>query len=397
MRVYEASIGVMLTIVQLFCCPHKVTPKPVQHSDSSLTDQRIEVIKQKILSALNYTTVPSVSSISESVQQKRKMIQMYREHIRQREDATQYVNTEADITSYTLKDSKLHSYKYIGDVDKSVKADNDDTNVKKDSTRIRFNVDVTHPESDHNLETRVHMAKLGIFKHVSSKSVQGTDNQEIVIKIFQIQHQKSVNKLLQSRIVDISRDGWEIFDITNTVQDWIDNPDTNYGLEIHTDHPNTSSLILPSADFHIDNAVNNSVELSYHPVLEFQTHERSILKRAKRQDSGRRDCTKGDGETRCCRFKTRISFREIGWNDWIIAPEGFDAYYCDGECPYRFKMASNFAAVQSVLHMNNPTKYPKLCCVPSKLTPLTILHKDDKGRYMFTDYPDLVVQDCKCS
>ena len=263
--------------------------------------------------------------------------------------------------------------------------------------RLHFRVNVSHPEDDHTMETRVKLAKLKLFKHSSAVMRTNNSQDEIVIKIFVVKPENMERKLIQSRIVDISRDGWEIFEVTDVVQDWINNPKSNYGLEIYTDAVNINQLILPSVDLHKNDSSNSSVGPSWFPILEFQTHERSILKRVKRQDSGRRDCTKGDGESRCCRFRTHISFSEIGWNDWILAPEGFDAYFCDGECPHRFKMANNFAGIQSVLHLNNPKKYPKLCCVPSKLSPLTILHKDDKGRYMFKDYPDLVVEDCRCA
>ena len=29
-----------------------------------------------------------------------------------------------------------------------------------------------------------------------------------------------------------------------------------------------------------------------------------------------------------------INFEEIGWKKWIIAPAGFEAYYCGGQCGY---------------------------------------------------------------
>ena len=33
-------------------------------------------------------------------------------------------------------------------------------------------------------------------------------------------------------------------------------------------------------------------------------------------------------------LKIYINFEEIGWKKWIIAPAGFEAYYCGGQCGY---------------------------------------------------------------
>lgn len=36
--------------------------------------------------------------------------------------------------------------------------------------------------------------------------------------------------------------------------------------------------------------------------------------------------------TECCRESLYISFKDLGWDDWIVAPEGFHAFYCRGSC-----------------------------------------------------------------
>lgn len=40
----------------------------------------------------------------------------------------------------------------------------------------------------------------------------------------------------------------------------------------------------------------------------------------------------GDSPNECCRESLYVSFAEIGWNDWIIKPEGYNAYFCRGSC-----------------------------------------------------------------
>ena len=36
----------------------------------------------------------------------------------------------------------------------------------------------------------------------------------------------------------------------------------------------------------------------------------------------------------CSRQPMRVDFKAIGWDSYVIAPTGFDAYYCAGQCPF---------------------------------------------------------------
>lgn len=256
--------------------------------------------------------------------------------------------------------------------------------------------ELKHPE-DHTRERAVSSARLKLFKHTSLATTRTT---EVEIKLFN--NNQVIDTLIESRTIDLSRDGWEIFDITQVVQDWIEDPELNNGIEIFVDGLDAGQLVFPSLNItermSSKSSTNTTIPNVILPILEMKTHERSILKRVKRQnDIERRDCVKGDGESRCCRFTTTIAFSDLGWNDWIIAPPDYEAHYCDGSCPDRFKMANTFAGIQARLHALYPNKFPKPCCVPSKLSPLTILHKDSSGKYQFTDYPDMIVEDCKCA
>jgi len=40
----------------------------------------------------------------------------------------------------------------------------------------------------------------------------------------------------------------------------------------------------------------------------------------------------GDGT--CKKKRLRVNFADIGWGEWIIAPDFFDAFYCDGFCSF---------------------------------------------------------------
>ena len=38
------------------------------------------------------------------------------------------------------------------------------------------------------------------------------------------------------------------------------------------------------------------------------------------------------GMAECCRDNLYVSFKEIGWDDWILQPMGYEAYFCRGSC-----------------------------------------------------------------
>lgn len=52
----------------------------------------------------------------------------------------------------------------------------------------------------------------------------------------------------------------------------------------------------------------------------------------------------------CSRRYLKVDFADIGWNEWIISPKSFDAYYCAGACEFPM---------------------PKVGCVPPSSDPLS--------------------------
>ncbi|XP_041359739.1 growth/differentiation factor 8-like [Gigantopelta aegis] len=117
----------------------------------------------------------------------------------------------------------------------------------------------------------------------------------------------------------------------------------------------------------------------------------------RRRELPKQDCSDEDKESRCCRYHMYISFKELFWDDWVIAPPGYDAYYCAGSCPHRYKMAHTFAGIQSLLHMIKPSRLPGPTCSPTTLSPLTLLHLDERGYLRYTSFPDMIVDGCHCT
>ena len=85
--------------------------------------------------------------------------------------------------------------------------------------------------------------------------------------------------------------------------------------------------------------------------------------------------------------------------DWIIAPDGYDAYYCSGECNFPLNAhmnATNHAIVQTLVHLVNPGKVPKPCCAPTKLSPISVLYFLDESNVILKKYKNMVVKSCGC-
>lgn len=68
----------------------------------------------------------------------------------------------------------------------------------------------------------------------------------------------------------------------------------------------------------------------------------------------------GDHNPKSCQIQTLyVSFKDLKWQDWIIAPDGYGAFYCSGECNFPLNAhmnATNHAIVQTLVHLMHPTK-----------------------------------------
>ncbi|MGH0161409.1 UNVERIFIED_CONTAM: hypothetical protein FKN15_041265 [Acipenser sinensis] len=101
---------------------------------------------------------------------------------------------------------------------------------------------------------------------------------------------------------------------------------------------------------------------------------------------------------RCKRHPLFVDFKDVGWNRWIVAPSGYHAYYCQGEC--RFPLAdhmnsSSHAMVQTLVNSVNH-KVPRACCVPTELSSIAMLYLDQHDRVVLKNYQDMVVESCGC-
>nr|CAD7461938.1 unnamed protein product [Timema tahoe] len=98
--------------------------------------------------------------------------------------------------------------------------------------------------------------------------------------------------------------------------------------------------------------------------------------------------------SRSCQIQTLyVSFKDLEWQDWIIAPEGYHAFYCSGECNFPLNAhmnATNHAIVQTLVHLMNPQTVPKPCCAPTKLSSISVLYFVDDNNVVLQKYKNMV-------
>lgn len=221
--------------------------------------------------------------------------------------------------------------------------------------------------------------------------------------------------LLDSKKVRASDGGWMVFDITATSNHWVLNPQQNMGLQLCIETMDGRSINMKSAGI-----IGRSGPQSKQPFLVAFFKASEVLLRSVRATGGKKknhsrnksrsqqktsqaprsgDQNTSEQKQACKKHELYVSFRDLGWQDWIIAPEGYAAFYCDGECSFPLNAhmnATNHAIVQTLVHLMFPDNVPKPCCAPTKLNAISVLYFDDSSNVILKKYRNMVVRSCGC-
>ncbi|XP_035269634.1 inhibin beta B chain [Anguilla anguilla] len=225
-------------------------------------------------------------------------------------------------------------------------------------------------------------AKLKLCGHFLDKhrSGQPVPRQEVQVKIHQIINKTAQEPLKNDGLVltKVLDSNSLTLDIHPTVEIWRASMEEPLVLEVE---------FVTGREKHPE----GTPEL----VLEMEVTEPVLEKRRKRRRAPvKDDC---EGEDRCCRKSLSVSFKDIGWSDWVVAPEGYTMYFCDGSCPSNYRPASMHTQVKSRLHRMTKGATPRPCCVPASYEPMVIMHYDSQGKLTFTTFNDMIVSSCHCA
>lgn len=214
---------------------------------------------------------------------------------------------------------------------------------------------------------------------------------------------KPLLRLVDSQNVDAES---VVLDVLPAAERWSQEPRHNHGLLIVVESAEGTATdeshvrLRRSADDDDWSTVQPSLFVYLDDGKNKQTTLEDMLTRRKRASvSPVRKHKRKDGSHNCRRHNLYVDFGDVGWNDWIVAPPGYDAYYCHGDCPFPLAdhlNSTNHAIVQTLVNSVNPSAVPKACCVPTALSSISMLYLDEENKVVLKNYQDMAVLGCGC-
>ncbi|XP_038062105.1 bone morphogenetic protein 10-like [Patiria miniata] len=238
-------------------------------------------------------------------------------------------------------------------------------------------------------------------------------------------------KLLTSRVIYRQTDGWESFDLTSIVRLIVSqskvskNPSDVWPvasqslcLGIHL-----QPLIQIDGRSYLDVDISNVIE--FEPLLVVYSDNYEKLQHMgylKRQEMLARDRIHSDKaglaitsnsativrskrdamrhHRLCKRRPMQVIFKDIGWDDWVIAPTHYQAFKCSGKCVFPLTdhwSPTVHSIIQTLAHEYDPVGVDNPCCVPTQLGPISMLYLDENNVLTYKyRYEGMVVKKCGC-
>ncbi|CAM9317714.1 unnamed protein product [Lampetra planeri] len=243
-------------------------------------------------------------------------------------------------------------------------------------------------------------AEFRIYKDFIQERYENETFRVSIYQVLQVHSNSEVELLLlDQREVWAAEEGWLLFDLTATSNLWVVDPEQNLGLHLiledsqgHKNNPSWSPFSKPDE-------VRNTRSANGHKGRQSNRSkpQRTPYDAMKAVEAATGNL--GFSKQGCKKHELYVSFRDLGWQDWIIAPEGYAAYYCEGECAFplnSYMNATNHAIVQTLVHFINPGTVPKPCCAPTQLHGISVLYFDDSSNVILKKYRNMVVRSCGC-
>ncbi|KAL6254675.1 hypothetical protein P5V15_013982 [Pogonomyrmex californicus] len=257
-------------------------------------------------------------------------------------------------------------------------------------------------------------AELRLYQstHVKNRKNHGSHT-ITVYQVLKIENGTRELQYIDAVNVTSSKEGWLTLNISEALDHWVNNPDGNRGLYLSVHSADRSAHEVKPEDIGIvvrGNPDKQPFMVGYFKssgVRESKVRQKRDARRKKKSETTNWDYRSNPYTdpgaqyySRTCKIQTLyVSFRDLQWQDWIIAPDGYDAYYCSGECNFPLNAhmnATNHAIVQTLVHLVSPGKVPKPCCAPTKLSAISVLYFLDESNVILKKYKNMVVKSCGC-
>ncbi|XP_078518320.1 bone morphogenetic protein 2-like [Lissotriton helveticus] len=282
---------------------------------------------------------------------------------------------------------------------------------------FHFNISsIPQDEELKGLELRFYSRKLKIQEHSSLQRIN-------LYHVTDACSSKTEGMLLESRLLFLDQPKWESFDVTPILK-WRLSSGIDFQFQVEVLMPNGGRpLHHQIANFRVRRSAGED-ETQWaleRPLLVTYSHDgrsQPFTNRIKRSRShigrslwdlnkrnrmllssrNKRTGKKRKTNSLCKRHPLFVNFKDVGWNTWIVAPKGYHAFFCHGEC--HFPLADHFnssshAMVQMLVNSVN-SSVPRPCCVPTTLRSIALLYLDQDEKLVLKNYQDMVVEGCGC-
>ncbi|EDV57527.1 inhibin beta A chain [Drosophila erecta] len=356
-------------------CPKCESNRQVEHiTEEQLTHLRIEFVKQQILEKLRLKESPKVSAVELP---KPIFDGMTLSHP---DDSTK--NKELD--DYYARTSK----KFILLNREEVECNRARDGKSNPSMCFTFKIDDADAEG-----FDVSTAVLWLFKNKQNRTDRPSQNstssqQTIVVSEVEVDQQKDSKYLTAAKTIAIQsvnvQDEWMKIDIEWPIKHWISGHELSHLIQITCGGCDVSDM---------EEII--SVDKDYRPFIVIDMQNRRRKSRQKRSIN----CS--SGMTECCREHLYISFRDIGWSNWILKPEGYNAYFCRGSCSSVASVtqaASHHSSIMKILSTSGANKSLELvpCCTAKQYSSLQLVVMDSSNTATVKTLPNMVVESCGC-
>ncbi|XP_055385583.1 protein screw-like [Condylostylus longicornis] len=303
-----------------------------------------------------------------------------------------------------------------------------------------------------------YLYKLRIFKNLSSE-VYNNDIEQISILVYLLGNIEEKRILLTSINISVNYIGWLEIDISVALRKLIKNHGLNPALQIVVHLKNDSKMLIDPEKIGLITTDNNNEE--FHPFIiglfngpeiidnfknlvqenvtkrlkrnivtknvrqqsdsnkdrkkntkirdqrqvksgnhyhNTKQHYSSQMTKDKRRELHKSTIQQFNSPKYCQRMNFTVDFYELNWENWIIAPEKFDAYFCSGECNFPLGAgmnATNHALIQTLMRLKNPW-LPKPCCAPRDLGSISVLYYLNEQNVNLRKYKHMVAYNCGC-